>query len=222
MNEFHKNKEYFSNGNLTAEKTREELNNGLTLLNKINGPIITFFGSHKVTPENEFYQQAKHTAFELGKRGYAILSGGGPGIMHAANSGATEAGAPSIGLRAELLEEQTVTDKIFTHELSFHFLFTRRFVMSIKSEALIFYPGGYGTLNELFDYAVHMQTGIIDIVPVICVNKKYWQGLFDWLKENPLKKDFFIDATRAMNLLHFVDDFSDIIGLLEKNRQRKT
>ena len=127
---------------------------GLTLLNKINEPIVTFFGSHKVTPENEFYQQARHTAFELGKRGYAILSGGGPGIMHAANSGAMEAGTPSIGLRAELLEEQEVIDKIFTHKLSFHFLFTRRFVMAIKSEALVFYPGGYGTLNELFDYAV--------------------------------------------------------------------
>ena len=222
MNEFHKNREYFSNGNLTAEKTREELNMGLALLNKINEPIVTFFGSHKVTPENEFYQQARHTAFELGKRGYAILSGGGPGIMHAANSGAMEAGAPSIGLRAELLEEQEVTDKIFTHKLSFHFLFTRRFVMAIKSEALVFYPGGYGTLNELFDYAVHMQTNIIDTVPIICVNKKYWQGLFDWLKESPLKKDFFIDNTRAMNLMHFVDNFSDIMSLLEEGRQRKT
>ena len=95
MNEFHKNREYFSNGNLTAEKTGEELNMGLTLLNKINEPIVTFFGSHKVTPENEFYQQARHTAFELGKRGYAILV---VVVNYACNdSGAMEAGTPSIG-----------------------------------------------------------------------------------------------------------------------------
>ena len=145
----------------------------------------------KSRQKTSFISKLDIQRLNLVKRGYAILSGGGPGIMHAANSGAMEAGAPSIGLRAELLEEQEVTDKIFTHKLSFHFLFTRRFIMSIKSEALVFYPGGYGTLNELFDYAVHMQTNIIDTVPIICVNKKYWQGLFDWLKENPLKKDFF-------------------------------
>ena len=67
-----------------------------------------------------------------------------------------------------------------------------------------------------------MQTNIIDTVPIICVNKKYWQGLFDWLKESPLKKDFFIDNTRAMNLMHFVDNFPDIMSLLEECRQRKT
>ncbi len=222
MSKLHKNKEYFSNVDWTVEKVRDEVNSGLALLNKIDKPIVTFFGSHRVAPESKYYQDAKQVAYELGKSGYAILSGGGPGIMHAVNSGATKAQAPSIGLKAELLKGEKVTDPIFTHELSFHFLFARRFIMSIKSEALIFYPGGYGTLNELFEFAVLMQTEITDTVPIICVNKTYWQGLFDWLKDNPLKKDFFIHDIRDLNLLYCVDNFSEIIGLLKESRQRKT
>ena len=221
MSRLHKNKEYFDNVDWTVEKVRDEINGGLALLNQIDKPIVTFFGSHRVAPESRYYQDAKRVAYELGKNGYAILSGGGPGIMHAANSGATEANAPSAGLKAELLKGEKVTDPIFTHELSFHFLFVRRFVMSIKSEALIFYPGGYGTLNELFEYAVLMQTGIVDTVPIICVNKTYWQGLFDWLAENPLKEDFFIQAIRDLQLLHFVEGFSDLMRLLKGGEEKR-
>ncbi len=216
MDKFHKNKEYYENTEWTVNQVRDEINHGLALLNKNDKKIIAFFGSHRVSAKSPYYEHCKNVAFQLGKRGYAILSGGGPGVMHAANSGATEAGAPSIGLRAELLKGERVTDPIFTEELSFHFLFVRRFVMSIKSDALIFYPGGYGTLNELFEFAVLMQTGIVDTVPIICVNKKYWNGLLDWLSKNPLKKDFFIHDIRDLNLIHFADDVDEIAGLIEK------
>lgn len=215
MSRLHKNKQYYTKTDWTVDKVREEINSGLKLLNKIDNKIITFFGSHRATENSKYYQHCEKVSFELGKRGYAILSGGGPGIMHAANSGATKAKVPSIGLKAELLKGEKVKDHIFTHELSFHFLFVRRFIMSIKSEALIFYPGGYGTLNELFEYAVLMQTGIVDNVPIICVNKKYWQGLFDWLEGNPLKEDFFIHNIKDLNLLHFVDDVDEIISIIE-------
>lgn len=215
MTRLHKNKEYFSNVDRTVDKVRQEINDGLALLNKIDKPMITFFGSHRAAPDSKYYKHAKETASQLGAAGYAILSGGGPGIMHAANSGAMEARAPSLGLRAELLTKERVTDPIFTDELPFHFLFARRFIMSIKSEALIFYPGGYGTINELFEYAVLMQVGIVDKVPIICVNKTYWQGLFDWLKENPLKEDFFINDIRDLKLLHFAENYEDIVGLIK-------
>ena len=214
MSRLHKNIEYL-NVDWTESKVREEINAGLALLNTIDKPIVTFFGSHRVTPSTAYYQHAKQIASALGRNEYAILSGGGPGIMHAANSGATEVQAPSIGLKAELLKGERVTDPIFTAELSFHFLFVRRFIMSIKSEALIFYPGGYGTLNELFEYAVLMQTGIVDTVPIICINKEYWEGMFDWLKNNPLKNDFFIHDLHDLQLLHFVDDVKDIIALIK-------
>lgn len=135
--------------------------------------------------------------------------------MHAANSGATEAETSSIGLRAELLKGERVTDDIFTDGFSFHFLFTRRFIMSIKSEALIFYPGGFGTLNELFEYAVLMQTEIADKVPIICVNKEYWNGLFHRLENNPMKEDFLIHGVKDLELLYFVDDVEEIIEIIE-------
>lgn len=215
MSVLHKNKEYYGNTEWTTEKVRQEINDGLALLEKIDKKMVTFFGSHRISKDSEYYLHCKSVAFELGKKGYAIVSGGGPGIMHAANSGATESKAPSIGLKAELLTGEKVTDPIFTNELSFHFLFVRRFIMSIKGEALIFYPGGFGTLNELFEYAVLMQTGIVDTVPIICVNKKYWEGLFDWLENNPMKEDFFIHGIKDLKLLYFVDDIKEIIKIIE-------
>ena len=217
MGHLHKNKEYYAKTEWTVDKVGQEINAGLALLNQIVQPIVTFFGSHKVQPKSPYYQHCKKVATELGKRGYAILSGGGPGIMHAANTGATEAGTISIGMKAELLKGEKVTDPIFTNEQSYHFLFVRRFIMAIKSEALIFYPGGYGTLNELFEYAVLMQTGIVDTVPMICVNRKYWNGLLDWLRDNPLKEDFFIHDLRDLKLLHMVDDAEELIAIIEKH-----
>jgi hypothetical protein len=215
MSRLHINKQYL-NPNLTAKKSHEELNRGLKLLNKIDAKIITFFGSHLVTQKNKYYQDCKELSYKLGKIGYAILSGGGTGIMHAANSGAMKAKTHSIGMSAKLLKGEKVENSIFTETLSFRFLFVRRFLMSIKSEALIFYPGGYGTLNELFEYVVLMQTGIVDTVPIICVNKKYWQGLFDWLKNSPLKKELFIHDIKDLNLIHFIDNHQEIIKIINK------
>ena len=215
MSRLHKNKQYL-NANWTVEKVHDEINQGLTLLNKIDNKIITFFGSHRVSLKSQHYEHCMDVAYHLGKRGYAIISGGGPGIMHAANSGATKANVPSLGLRADLLKGEEVTEPIFTEKLSFHFLFARRFIMSIKSEALIFYPGGYGTLNELFEYAVLMQTSIFYKFPIICITRKYWQGLFDWLENNPLKEHFFIKNHEDLELISVVDTLDEIIKIIEK------
>jgi uncharacterized protein (TIGR00730 family) len=214
MSRLHKNRQYFENAVWTVDKVKEEIDRGLALIGKTDRKIVTFFGSHRVHKDSGYYVHCKEAAFRLGKSGYAILSGGGPGIMHAANAGATEAGAPSFGLKAELLAGEKVTDRIFTHEMNFHFLFVRRFIMSIKSEALIFYPGGYGTLNELFEFAVLMQTGIVDTVPIICVNRAYWQGLFKWLEQNPLRHDFLQHGQADISLLHFVDSCDEIEKIL--------
>lgn len=216
MTKLHLNKQYL-NTDWTVETVKEEINRGLNLLNKIDNKIITFFGSHRVQKSSKHYQDCEKVAFELGMRNYAILTGGGPGIMHAANSGATKAKAHSIGLTAELLTGEIVKEKIHTQKSPFKFLFVRRFIMSIKSEALIFYPGGYGTLNELFEFAVLMQTGIVDKVPIICVNRKYWDGLFNWLRNNPLQNEFFIHHKDDLDLLHIVDGYEEIIKIIEEN-----
>ncbi|MBI3033510.1 LOG family protein [Candidatus Woesearchaeota archaeon] len=139
--------------------------------------------------------------------------------MHAANTGATEAKTISIGLKASLLTKEKITDKIFTHEMDFHFFFARRFTMLLRSEALIFYPGGYGTLNELLENAMLMQNNIVDNVPLICVGKKYWQGLFDWLKQNTLEYDFINDAD--LKLLYIVDSVEEVLAIIKKHAEHK-
>jgi len=215
MTKLHKNKEYYSNTKKTTKLVGKEINKGLKTLNKVDRRIITFFGSHRVSKKSIHYKSARSLAYELGKKGFAILSGGGPGIMHAANVGAKKAKTKSIGFQARLLTNERIEDPIFTHRGSFHFMFVRRFLMAIKSEALIFFPGGYGTLNELFEYAVLMQTGIVDRVPIICVNKKYWKGLFTWLKNNPQKESLFIDNKNDLGLISFVDNLEEILKIIE-------
>lgn len=215
MIDFHKNKEYYQQQHWTVDKARQEIEQGLKLLDSINQPVILFAGSARVKEGNYFYDHCKQLSQTLGKEGYAIMSGGGPGIMHAANSGATEAKSVSIGLKASLLTKEKINDNIFTHTLDFHFFFARRFIMLLRSEALIFYPGGYGTLNELLENAMLMQNNIVDNVPLICVGKKYWQGLFDWLKQNTLEYDFI--SKGDLKLLYIVDTVEEAIEIIKKH-----
>ena len=216
----HKNKEYYAKSEWTVSQAKNEIESGLKLLDKINRPIVGFFGSKRLQAGNRYYNHCMETAFQLGKKGYAIMTGGGPGIMKAANAGATSANAPSIGLQAKLLTAEKITDNIFTHKVEFHFFFVRRFIMSIKSDALIFYPGRYGTINELFEYAMLMHNDIVDRVPLICVDKKYWQGLFNWMEDNPAKEDFpFFNTDK--NLVTYADSVRDVLNTVKRGKKEK-
>lgn len=211
MVRFRKNKIYHDHW--TVVKAKGEINEGLNLLKKIDSKIVVFQGSSKVKPGSIYYEHAKKLAFELGKRGYAIMSGGGPGIMHAANTGATEAETRSIGCKSELLKKERNKDKIYTDVLDFHFFFARRFIMTIKTEAIIFYPGGFGTLNELLENSMLMQNKIVDRVPLICVGKSYWNGLFRWLRSGALKNKYIKNID--FNLIHVTDRIPEIIELID-------
>jgi uncharacterized protein (TIGR00730 family) len=214
-----KNREYIENIGSTVKNTGKEIKEGLRLLNSIQKPIVTICGSHQVPTENEYYKHCEELAFRLGKRGYAIMSGGGPGIMQAANVGAMRAGAISIGVQEKLLlDEQPVSSEIFTHLISFHFLFVRRFILALKSEVLIFYPGGFGTLNELFEYITLIQTGMTDKVPIICVNRAYWKGLFDWVENKPQKENMLHKNHNDMHLVQFADSFDEILNIIEQRK----
>lgn len=217
MTRLHKNKQYLKNIDWTVEKIRQEITQGLDLLKTIEKPIITIFGGHKVKKGSLDYEHCKKLAYELGRKGYAIMSGGGPGIMQAANEGAMLAGAPSIGIKASLLKNERAPDKNFTHKIDCHFVFVRRFLLSIKSEALIFYPGGFGTLNEMFEYATLIKTEISDKVPMICVNKEFWNGLFRWV-ENKLMKNNLLTTTNKWDLdvFYVVDSHEEIIRIIMK------
>jgi len=206
----------YLNRKWTTSRITKEVDQGLNLLGKIDEPIITFLGSHKPKPGSKYYEHAYQLAKRLGEHDYAIVTGGGPGIMEAANKGASDAHAISVGIRAALLKGEKVEHRYFNRELSYHFLFVRRFILSLKSNALIFYPGGYGTLNEFFEYVVLIQLAFIDRVPVICIDRKYWKGMFDWLKKVPQKEGFFIDPKRDMEIVQFADTEEDVLKILKK------
>ncbi len=214
MRGFHLNKEYYQKRGWTVSQIKSEVNAGLDILNRIDAPIVSFFGSHKAKPGDRYYDHAHKLAQDLGNRGYAVLTGGGPGIMHAANSGAHSVNAVSVGFKAKLLKSEKVKENIFTYEYPFHFFLARRFVMSIKSDALIFYPGGLGTLNELFEYAMLMQTGIVDKVPLVCVGKSFWKGLFEWIEAFPSREGLLIDSRMDLGQFEVIDDNREIISAI--------
>lgn len=215
-----KNTQYLQHRKWTSNEAKKEIDDGLKLLESIRSPIVSVFGSHMVPPGSKEYKHAERTGFALGKRGYAMVTGGGPGIMFAANAGAFKAGAPSIGIRASLIKGEKVDGSIYTHTRSYTFLFVRRFILAVKSEALIFYPGGFGTLNELFEYVVLIQTGMDDKVPLILVNKSYWKGLFAWAKKEMVKQKLLTHGAKDLDMFYFVDDVDEIVRIIEKNAKR--
>lgn len=215
MSKLLKNQKYYTHIRQTKDNVDKEIESGLKILSKIDNKIVAVFGTHALDENSATYKNCEETTYRLGLKKYAILSGGGPGIMKAANSGAKRANTISIGFKAGLLKkEQSVNNDIFTHVQSFKFLFTRRFCLSIKSSVLIFYPGGYGTLNEFFEYVTLIQTGMADPVPVILVDKKYWQGMFKWLREETLKKGFI--EQRHLEGLYFADTTEEILKIIEE------
>lgn len=204
----------------TAKHTSNEIVDGLKILKSVNKDIVSIFGSHVTSENSEDYINCEKAAYRLGKKGYAIMTGGGPGIMKAANSGATRAKTTSIGFKAALLKkEQSVEDKYYTHKYSFHFLFTRRFCLAVESKALVFFPGGYGTLNELYEYITLIGTHLEEPVPVLCVNKKYWEGLFKWMEKKVLNEGYIKKSD--LESIYLVDTPEEIVKIIEKNMIRK-
>jgi uncharacterized protein (TIGR00730 family) len=215
MASLHRNYHYYAHVDWTVGKVDKEIRQGLKILNSIDNKIVSVFGSHRISPGNVYYDHCYMTGFALGKKGYAVVTGGGPGIMEAANKGAFDAGVPSIGIKAALLSKEQVAKKVHTHSMSMNFLFVRRFLLSIKSNAFIFYPGGIGTLNEMFEYLVLMQTKMTDKVPMICVNRKYWKGMFAWMLSKEVSKYKLITKKDLEDFI-LVDTTEEIVKAVER------
>lgn len=199
----------------TADLASKEITDGLNLLKEITKPIVSVFGSHKPMAGDKFFDMAREFGRKAGEGGYAIVTGGGPGIMQAANEGAMDAKAPSIGIKAGLIKGEDMDEDIFTSEISYHFLFVRRFILSIKSDALVFFPGGYGTLNELFEFIVLIQLGFIDRVPIVCIDREFWEGMFKWLESKPKLLGYYIESQQDLKLIQFADNADEAIALLK-------
>ena len=148
-------------------------------------PAVSIFGSARTKPSNKYYASAVHTAELLGKAGFAIITGGGPGIMEAANKGARQAGALSIGCNIELPFEQHINAYV-DREMTFRYFFVRKTMFIKYSEAFITFPGGFGTLDELMGALTLIQTKKITNFPVILFGSDYWGGLITWMRDQVL------------------------------------
>ena len=148
------------------------------------GPAVTIFGSARVRPEDKYYKVAETLGRELGRHHLAVITGGGPGIMEAANKGAAESKANSVGLNIELPSEQR-GNRYANVPIHFHYFFSRKVCFVKYSVAFIFMPGGFGTLDEFFEVVTLVQTQRIPRYPLILFGREYWSGLFRWLKREP-------------------------------------
>ena len=197
-----------------------EFVDGFDVLSKI-GKAVTMFGSARLKKTHPMYKAAERTAYLLAKENYAIMTGGGPGIMEAGNKGAKAAGGKSIGLNIDLPFEQ-VPNKYATTLLGFHYFFCRKVMFLKYATAFVIFPGGYGTLDEFTEAITLIQTKRMEQFPVILFGSQYWKGFIDWLHSMVLKHDCIEDTD--LNIFQIVDKPEEVVAVIKKfyaNRMRE-
>jgi uncharacterized protein (TIGR00730 family) len=199
------------------KRTQQELETGFRELGRI-GPAVSFFGSARTHDEDPTYELARRTAGMLGGAGFAVITGGGPGVMAAANRGALDAGARSIGLNIELPFEQE-TNPYVDLALRFHYFYTRKVMFVRYASAFVVFPGGFGTLDELFEALTLIQTGKIRHFPVVLVKRSYWQGLVDWLRDRLLAESKI--GPGDLDLMRLSDDPAEVVELVTEGAAKQ-
>ncbi len=181
-------------------------------LNSISEDCVSIFGSARITPDREEYQQTVALARMLAEAGYGIITGGGPGIMEAGNKGAVEGGGPSIGLSIELPHEQRSNDYVQIH-CRFRYFFVRKLMFVKYAKAYVVMPGGMGTVDELSEAFVLAQTERIHPFPIILYNTAFWRGLVDWLKTT-MTAGGYITAGEVDRLVRFCDTPEEVLAII--------
>jgi len=176
-------------------------------------PAVTIYGSARLKPEDELYSQVEETARLLGDIGFSIMTGGGPGVMEAANKGANEAGAKSVGLNIALPEEQ-MCNVFATRSITFHHFFVRKVMLVKYATAFVIMPGGLGTLDEVTEVLTLMQTQKIKPFPVILYSTEYWRGFLDWLEKTVLVRGNI--SEEDFDLLRVFDSPKDVADAVWK------
>jgi len=195
-------------------KVMGEFVQGFDKMAKI-GPCVSIFGSARTKPENEYYKTAEEIASELVRHGYGVITGGGPGIMEAGNKGANMQGGKSVGLNIDLPFEQNNNPYIDRDKsLDFDYFFVRKVMFVRYSQGFIVLPGGFGTMDELFEALTLIQTNKIGSFPIVLVGKEYWQGLVDWLKKTMLNMEGNI-SEEDLDLFKMVDTAKEAVQVID-------
>lgn len=196
-------------------KIMSELVDGFEKLAKI-GPCVTIFGSARIKPDHPYYQIAENIAYTLVQHGYGVITGGGPGIMEAGNKGAKRAGGKSVGLNIHLPFEQQHNPYIDSNKLiSFDYFFVRKVMFVRYSQGFIVMPGGFGTLDELFEALTLIQTEKIGRFPIVLVGKSFWKGLIQWLREVVLTEHNNVSET-DFDLFSIVDTPEEAVKVIDE------
>ena len=180
------------------------------------GPCISIFGSARTKKSSPYYKDAVILAKRLTEKGYGIITGGGPGIMEAANKGAKEGNGASVGLNIDLPFEQTPNPYIdYEKSIDFNYFFVRKVMFVKYAQAFVIMPGGVGTLDELFETITLIQTEKIQKIPIILYGSKYWKGLLTWMKDVVLEKEKCINQSDFDNFL-LLDDLDEVIKTIDE------
>lgn len=186
---------------------------GFDLLRE-HGLAATFWGSARTRPDDPYYKAAEELAAKLAKKGFSIISGGGPGIMEASNVGAFKVGGNSVGLNIQLPFEQKL-NPYTTQSLNFDFFFSRKVMLTFASEAYVYFPGGFGTLDEFFEIVTLIQTKKIEPIPVVLYGREYWSPLLRFFEEDMIKKYKTI-SPEDMQIFQLVDSVDEAYNYIIK------
>ena len=180
------------------------------------GPCISIFGSARTKASDKYYKLTEEISAEIVKRGYGVITGGGPGIMEAANKGAKENNGKSVGLCIELPFEENSNKFIDKDKkLNFDYFFVRKVMFVRYAQGFIVMPGGFGTLDELFEALTLIQTNKVEMFPIILVGSEFWKGLIKWIKKTLLEENYNI-SSEDLDLFKMADTKEDVINILEE------
>lgn len=190
-----------------------EFVNGFDAMSAIEVPAVTIYGSARTSVDHKYYLLAQKIAADLAKAGYCVITGGGPGIMEAANKGAAEAGGVSVGLNINLPHEQA-PNPYTNFPLNFKYFFVRKVMFMKYSMGFVCMPGGFGSLDELFEALTLIQTERIKPFPIVLVGSDFWTGLVDWIKDRLLESGNI--SSEDMSLFRVLDDADEVVNYLKE------
>jgi uncharacterized protein (TIGR00730 family) len=207
-------------GDLFADAARigEEFLQGFRTVERIDRPAVSLFGSARVHEGDPAYEEAREVGRRFAEAGFAVVTGGGPGAMEAANRGAKEGGGLSVGFNIELPHEQ-YENPYLDIEMTFHHFYARKTMFVKAAEGFVIFPGGFGTLDELFESLTLIQTGKVLHFPVVLLDRDYWQGMLGWLRERPLAEGMI--SNDDFDLLHLTDSAEEAVARIVDAYERR-